>query len=141
MQARRGRVEGNDVNPSLRWRREAIERDDESRVDDLLGENANDVRVRIAEMQSLVALSGSSAPELRHQYAAAYGYLAERKYDRALTAFNLSNKLFPDFPLTYWKLGLLYEAMGDVDKARENFTHYQQLVTEQKSSPYPPYSR
>ena len=95
--------------------------------------DANDVRVRIAEMQSLVALSGSSAPELRHQYAAAYGYLAERKYDRALTAFNLSNKLFPDFPLTYWKLGLLYEAMGDVDKARENFTHYQQLVTEQNA--------
>ena len=92
--------------------------------------DANDVRVRIAEMQSLVALSGPNAPELRRQYAAAYGYLAERKYDRALTAFNLSSKLFPDFPLTYWKLGLLYEARGDIDKAKENFTHYQQLVSE-----------
>ncbi|HSS97856.1 MAG TPA: tetratricopeptide repeat protein, partial [Terriglobales bacterium] len=95
--------------------------------------DANDVRVRIAEMQSLVALSGPNAPELRRQYAAAYGYLAERKYDRALTAFNLANKLFPDFPLTYWKLGLLYEATGDVDKSKENFTHYQQLVSEQSA--------
>ena len=24
----------------------------------------------------------------------------------------------PEFPLTYWKLGLMYEAMGDVDEAR-----------------------
>ena len=95
--------------------------------------DANDVRVRIGEMQSLVALSGPNAPELRRQYAAAYGYLAERKYDRALTAFNLANKLFPDFPLTYWKLGLLFEAMGDVDKSKENLTHYQQLVSEQSA--------
>src|ERR1041385_5166470 len=93
--------------------------------------DANDVRVRIAEMQSLVALSGPNAPELRRQYAAAYGYLAERKYDRALTAFNLANKLFPEFPLTYWKLGLLFEAMGDVDKSKENFTHYQRLISDQ----------
>ncbi len=95
--------------------------------------DVSDVRVRIAEMQFLVALSGANAPELRRQYAAAYGYLAERKYDRALTAFNLSNKLFPDFPLTYWKLGLLYEAMGDVDKSKENFTRYQQLVADQSA--------
>jgi len=95
--------------------------------------DANDVHVRIAEMQSLLALSGPNAPEVRRQYAAAYGYLAERKYDRALTAYNLSNKLFPEFPLTYWKLGLLFEAMGDIDKSRENFTHYQQLVSDQSA--------
>ena len=34
-------------------------------------------------------------------------------------------------PLTKWKLALLYEAMGDIDQARENFTEYQQLNSEQ----------
>ena len=37
----------------------------------------------------------------------------------------------PEFALTKWKLGLLYEAMGDVDLARENYLAYQQLTADE----------
>jgi tetratricopeptide (TPR) repeat protein len=49
------------------------------------------------------------------------------KYDHALKAFNQASDLAPEFALTKWKLALFYEAMGNVDRARENFTHYQRL--------------
>ena len=48
--------------------------------------------------------------------------------------------LAPEFALTKWKLGLFYEAMGNIDQARENFTRYQQLTSDQsgqrRSRPY-----
>ena len=66
-------------------------------------------------------------------YASAYCALAERKYDRALADFIKAGDLAPEFALTKWKLGLFYEAMGDVDKARENFTRYQQLTSDQSA--------
>jgi tetratricopeptide (TPR) repeat protein len=84
--------------------------------------DADAVRARIAELQSLATLHGQKGSEVRRHYASAYGYLAERKYDRALAALIKAKELAPDFPLTCWKLGLLYEAMGNVDLARENFT-------------------
>ena len=89
--------------------------------------DADEIRVRIVELKSLGTLHGPKAGEVRRHYASAYGYLAERKYDRALAAFIKAKELEPDFPLTYWKLGLIYEAMGNVDLARENFTHCEQL--------------
>jgi predicted TPR repeat methyltransferase len=69
--------------------------------------------------------------EVRRLNASAYGALAERKYDRALAAFNKAEDLAPEFARTKWKLALLHEAMGNVDQAREKFLTYQQLVTEQ----------
>lgn len=96
--------------------------------------DAQDVRVRIAELEAILALPGPNGVEIRHQYASAYGYLSERKYDRALAAFLKANDLAPDFPLTHWKLGLLYEAMGDVDHAREQFTRFQQLAPAQSEN-------
>jgi Tetratricopeptide repeat len=89
--------------------------------------DADEVRVRIVELQSLGTLHGQKASEVRRHYASAYGYLAERKYDRALGAFIKAKELAPDFPLTYCKLGLLYEAMGNVNLARENYTQCEQL--------------
>src|SRR5205085_4974054 len=41
--------------------------------------------------------------------------------------------LAPDFALNYWKLALLNEAMANVDAARENFTRYQELISEQSA--------
>ncbi len=38
----------------------------------------------------------------------------------------------PEFALTKWNLGLLYEAMGDVERARLNFTEYEHLVSDPK---------
>ncbi len=92
--------------------------------------DADVVRARIAELQSLATLHGQNGSEVRRHYASAYGFLAERKYDRALAAFIKAKELAPDFPLTFWKLGLLYEAMGNVDLARENFTHYAELSSD-----------
>jgi tetratricopeptide (TPR) repeat protein len=89
--------------------------------------DADEVRVRIVELQSLGSLHGQKASEVRRHYASAYGYLAERKYDRALGTFLKAKELVPDFPLTYCKLGLMYEAMGNVDLARENYIHCEQL--------------
>lgn len=91
--------------------------------------DADAVRAHIAELQSLMALPEREGAEIRRLYALASGYLAERKYDRALTAFTKAKDLAPDFPLTYWKLGLMYEAEADVDHARENFVRYQGLTT------------
>ena len=95
--------------------------------------DAPNVQRRIADLQSELALAAPSGPEVRRQYASAYGYLAEGKYDRAQFAFLKSKDLAPDFPLTYWKLGLLYEAMANIPAARENFTHYQQLISDQSA--------
>ncbi len=92
--------------------------------------DADAVRARITELQSLQTLPGQKGSDVRRQYASAYGYLAERKYDRALAAFLKARELAPDFPLTYWKLGLIYEAMGNVQLARENYIHLQQLSSD-----------
>jgi tetratricopeptide (TPR) repeat protein len=76
-------------------------------------------------------LPGQNGVEVRRLYASAYGSLAERKYDHALKAFSQASDLAPEFALTKWKLALFYEAMGNVYRARENFTRYQQLTPAQ----------
>jgi tetratricopeptide (TPR) repeat protein len=95
--------------------------------------DAGAVRSRIAELQSVLTLPGQNGIEVRRLYASIYGSLAERQYDRTLADLNKAGDLAPDFPLTKWKLALLYEAMGDVDRARENFLHFQQLTPEQSA--------
>ena len=84
-------------------------------------------QARIAELQSLLALPEQKGNQIRRLYGSAYGYLAERKYDRALAAFIKAKELAPDLALTYWKLGLIYEATGDLAQARDNFSHYREL--------------
>ena len=95
--------------------------------------DAEEVRVRIADLKSLLTLPGQNGVEIRRLYASAYGSLAERKYDRALADFNKAGELAPEFALTKWKLALFYEATGNIDAARENFTRYQQLVSTQSA--------
>lgn len=95
--------------------------------------DSGESRARIADLKSLLTLPGQNGVEVRRLYSSAYGALAERKYDHALTAFTKAGDLAPEFALTKWKLGLFYEAMGDVDKARQNFTRYQQLTSDQSA--------
>ena len=95
--------------------------------------DAGEVHARVADLKSLLTLSGQNGGEVRRLYASAYGSLAERKYDRALADFTKAGELAPEFALTKWKLGLFYEAMGNVDRARENFTAYQQLSSDQSA--------
>jgi tetratricopeptide (TPR) repeat protein len=95
--------------------------------------DAEQSQARIADLKLLLALPGQNGIEIRRLYASVYGSLAERKYDRSLADLRKASDLAPEFPLTKWKLALLYEAMGDVDEARENFIRYQQLTTEQSA--------
>ena len=96
-------------------------------------EDAHGSRSRIADLKELLTLPAPNGVEVRRLYASAYGDLSEREYDRALAAFTKSSELAPDFALTKWKLALLYEAMGNTDQARENFTRYKQLVADQSA--------
>lgn len=93
--------------------------------------DAEQSQARIADLKSLLTLPGQNGIEIRRLYASVYGSLAERKYDRSIAELRKASDLAPEFPLTKWKLALLYEAMGDIDEARENFTEYQQLNSEQ----------
>ncbi len=95
--------------------------------------DAAEVQTRIAELQSLLALPAPSGTEVRRLHASAYSSLAERRYNRALAAFNKATELAPDFALNHWDLALLHEAMGNVDGAREHFIRYQALTSEQSS--------
>lgn len=95
--------------------------------------DAEDVRVRIADLQALLALEGTNGVEIRRLYATAYSALAEREYDRALEALNKASQLAPEFALTQWKMALLFEAMGNVDRARGKFGLYQELTPAQNA--------
>lgn len=88
-------------------------------------------RARIADLKLLLTLPAQSGADVRRLYSSAYGDLAERRYDRARGAFAKAGELAPEFALTKWKLGLLDEAMANVDPARENFTHFQNLTDDQ----------
>ena len=90
-------------------------------------------RARIADLNLLLTLPGQNGVEIRRLYASAYGDLAERKYDRALASFNKASHLAPEFALTKWDLALLYEAMADINRARENFTRYLELTSDQSA--------
>lgn len=92
--------------------------------------DADIVRAHLVELQSLQALPGQKGVEIRSLYAAAYAHLAERKYDRVLAAFSKANDLAPDFPLTSWKLGLMQEALGNIEHARSSFTHYHDSISD-----------
>ncbi len=95
--------------------------------------DAEESRARIADLKSLLALPGQNGVEVRRLFGSAYGALAERKYDRAQAAFQEADELAPEFALTKWKLGLVYEAKGDIDRARSNFLRYQELTPDQTS--------
>jgi len=95
--------------------------------------DAEESHARIDDLKALLALPGRDGVEIRRLYASSYGALAERKYDRALKSFTTAADLAPEFAPTKWKLALLYEATGDIDRARENFTRYQQLTSDQSA--------
>ena len=93
--------------------------------------DARESHARIADLKALLTLAGPSGAEIRALYSTAYGALAERQYDRARVAFTKASDLAPDFALTRWNLALLDEAMANIDRARDNFTRYQQLTSDQ----------
>jgi tetratricopeptide (TPR) repeat protein len=92
-----------------------------------------EIHARIADLKSLLALPGQKGIEVRRVYASLYGSLAERRYDRSLADLSKAAALDADFTLTEWRLALLYEAFGNVPKAKEHFAHFEQLTPEQSA--------
>ena len=88
------------------------------------------VTERIAELEALRALPNPTGSQVRALYAYANRSIEERQYDRALADFTKAADLTPDFALTFWKLGLLQEAFGNVAEARKQYTRYRELVTD-----------
>jgi tetratricopeptide (TPR) repeat protein len=84
-----------------------------------------DVESRRGEIQALLALEGPKGIEVRKLFASASRAIQEREYDHALADLLKANALEPDFTLAQWKLGVLYEAMGNVGEARKYFSAYQ----------------
>ncbi|HEY1679548.1 MAG TPA: hypothetical protein VGG04_17665 [Candidatus Sulfotelmatobacter sp.] len=92
--------------------------------------DADRVRQRIADIDALLQLPDDKGPKVGSHYAAAARAMEERKYDRSLTEFQKAEAIAREFAPTQWRLGVMYESMGNVTKAREYFTLYQQLATD-----------
>jgi tetratricopeptide (TPR) repeat protein len=92
-----------------------------------------EIHVRIADLKSLLGVTGQKGIEVRRVYASLYGSLAEHRYDRSLADLKKAASLDANFPLTEWRLGLLHEALGNVASAKEHFLRYQQLTPEQSA--------
>ena len=90
--------------------------------------DAPDVQWQQQSLQSLAALEGDAGAEVRAHFAAAARNLDYRRYDRAITEYRAAEIASPGFPLTQWRLALLFEASGDVAQATGHFQRYQQLA-------------
>jgi tetratricopeptide (TPR) repeat protein len=89
--------------------------------------DSDEVHIRVANLDSINKLTDAKGAEVRAQYAAASRYIDQRKYDRATKELLQADKLAPEYPLTKWRLALLYEASGDINSAREYFISYQSV--------------
>lgn len=89
--------------------------------------DADRVRLRITDLNALAELPDQKGSQVRAIYATASRSLEERKYDRALTEFQKAAATDPSFAPTEWRLALLYEAMGNVDRATEHFNRFREL--------------
>ncbi len=97
-----------------------------------LAPNATDAartRQRIADINALLELPEEKRPQVQRLYASATRALEERKFDRAMADFQKAKNVAPDFAPTQWRIALMYEAMGNVDQAKEYFTNYRQSET------------
>ena len=89
--------------------------------------DADRVRLRIADLNALAELPEQKGAQVRAIYSLASRSLEERKYDRALLEFQKAASTDPNFAPTHWRLALLYEAMGDVEHAKQYFQRFREL--------------
>jgi tetratricopeptide (TPR) repeat protein len=91
--------------------------------------DSDDVRLRVANNTSLTKLTGPAGEQVRKLYAEAAREIDQRKYDRAIEDFAKAEQVIPDYSMTKWRLALLYEAEGNVPKARQHYASYLSLET------------
>jgi tetratricopeptide (TPR) repeat protein len=89
--------------------------------------DADRVRLRIADLNALAELPEQKGAQVRTIYSSASRSLEERKYERALVEFQKAAATDPSFAPTEWRVALLYEAMGNVDRAKEHFNRFREL--------------
>lgn len=88
------------------------------------------VRLRMKDLEALTTLTDEAGPALRNLYAIASRAIEGRKYDRVLAAYGSAAEHVPGFAPTHWRLALTYEAIGNVEQARQYFTQYRKITTE-----------
>jgi len=89
-----------------------------------------DVQVQQQDLASLASLSGVIGQSVQLHFATAARYLDYRHFDRAITEYEAAEQIQPDFAPTEWQLGILYECLGNVTKARQHLQLYQQMETD-----------
>jgi tetratricopeptide (TPR) repeat protein len=89
--------------------------------------DAGDVQLRLASDTALTALQGPNGEEVRKLYASSAREIDLRKYDRATDDLLKAEQAIPEYPMTKWRLALLYEASGNISKARDYYSSYQAL--------------
>lgn len=94
--------------------------------------DSDDVQLRVATNASLTRLSGPSGELVRKLYAAAAREIDQRKYDRAVDDLLKAEQALPEYPMTKWRLALLYEASGNISKAHDYYTSYQSLESSEE---------
>jgi tetratricopeptide (TPR) repeat protein len=92
--------------------------------------DADRVRLRITDLRALAELPEEKGSQVRTIYGSASRSLEERKYDRALAEFQKAAATDPGFAPTEWRLALLFEAMGNVDQAKQHFNRFRELDTD-----------
>jgi tetratricopeptide (TPR) repeat protein len=88
------------------------------------------VRLRIADLTALANLPEPQGSQVRGLYASAARAMAEGKYDVALADFNRASTVAPNLASNEWRLGLMYEAMADVQLARAHFEKFKELAAD-----------
>lgn len=89
--------------------------------------DADRVRLRITDLNALAELREEKGAQVRTIYGSASRALDERRYDRALAEFQRAAATDPSFAPTEWRLALLFEAMGNVDQAKQHFNRFREL--------------
>ena len=95
--------------------------------------DGKDVTIYQRNLDSLASLSGESGQLVRQHYGSATRYIDYRRYDRAISEYETAAQVLPDYPQTQWQLGLLYEAYGNIAKAGQHFSQFQQLAPDSAS--------
>lgn len=90
--------------------------------------DTKDVQLRVEDLTALTTINGQKGPEIRKLYADASRNLDLGKYDRALQDYIQADSLIPTFPQTKRRLGLMFEMLGNTDRAKEYFSAYKELA-------------
>jgi len=89
--------------------------------------DAERVRLRIAKLNAWAELPGAQGTNARRLYASASRSLEARKYDAALVDSQKAANEAPQFAPGQWRLALMHEAMGNLDRAKHHFGLYRGL--------------